>query len=735
MSLAALKKKFDYLFSIVNNEILPLEIINSPSQFAINYHDSLLPSYSGVHSTSWAILNNEKKHGVSWHIIDTGLDTGPILKQAEIPILPTETSFSLNLKCYEKALQLFSDLIDELPTHSFKTNKQNLSLRTYFSRYLKPAGDGFIDWYQPAEVIKRYCLALNFGSYNNTFAVAKVIFNHHLFIVPSVTLTECVSEQPPGTIINIDKQGIRVATGSVDIIIPKLQFILEKNYSINQLIKTFHIHEKGMFTLFAFEELKAIKELGEQIAKYETVWCQQLLKIQDFPQLPSIPKFQEPGVYQLEIPIKALGKLKCLSDIPIFSQQYFANSELLLVIWLIYLRLINPFLEKGYTLGYKVQKENLFNEYLVEYVPLTINLTLDTTIHDAFLHIFSCLSQINKHVSFKKDIYARYSSLFQSYEKWPLENLPIAIIITESLNDYVLDPSISIAIVLNQTGDQCKIIHSVGNNNSEKILWLEQIAEHVSSIISKIFSLNQDELAKTTLSHLPVLTKNESQMLMDWSSIFSKKCFFPENISLNKLFEEQSSQQPHSPSVTFNETTLSYLELNAKANQLAHYLQKQGVRIETKIAICLDPGIDFIVAALAILKCHAIYVPISTNNPVSRIKKLIMNSEVTGIVTDQGKKSIFHNKHGKIFILCLDQAKDKLEEESVLNLSSLPYVKNACVIYTSGSTGNPKGVVISHLAIISRIKDTNYVSFDKTDKIAQIANLAFDAALFEIWEP
>jgi len=77
----------DYLFSIVNNRILPTHILQIPRFLAINYHDSALPKYAGIHATSWAISNNEIMHGISWHVMNERIDAGNILKQVTFPVI------------------------------------------------------------------------------------------------------------------------------------------------------------------------------------------------------------------------------------------------------------------------------------------------------------------------------------------------------------------------------------------------------------------------------------------------------------------------------------------------------------------------------------------------------------------------------------------------------------------------------------------------------------------------
>ena len=104
-SLDELKKStFDFLFSIVYLKLIPADIIKLPKKLAINYHDALLPEYAGIHATSWSIINGEKMHGITWHVMQEKLDTGSILVQKQVEIQEDETAVSLNLKCFQAAL-------------------------------------------------------------------------------------------------------------------------------------------------------------------------------------------------------------------------------------------------------------------------------------------------------------------------------------------------------------------------------------------------------------------------------------------------------------------------------------------------------------------------------------------------------------------------------------------------------------------------------------------------------
>ena len=130
--LASLGDPIDYVFSIVNEHILRDDILSLPLKGTINYHDGPLPKYAGTHATSWAILNHEQQHAITWHFITDVVDAGDILKQEQVKIAQTDTAHSLNTKCYEAAIRAFDDLISDLSNDSCQVIKQDLAERTFF---------------------------------------------------------------------------------------------------------------------------------------------------------------------------------------------------------------------------------------------------------------------------------------------------------------------------------------------------------------------------------------------------------------------------------------------------------------------------------------------------------------------------------------------------------------------------------------------------------------------------
>src|SRR5690242_5533781 len=144
---------FDYLFSIANLAIVPARILALPRLGAINFHDGPLPRYAGLHATTWAILNRETYHGVTWHEMRESVDTGDILKQLLFALAPDDTAYTLNRKCFQAGIDSFEELVRSLGNGALRAVPQNRSERTYFGKHARPAAQACIDWTLPAETI------------------------------------------------------------------------------------------------------------------------------------------------------------------------------------------------------------------------------------------------------------------------------------------------------------------------------------------------------------------------------------------------------------------------------------------------------------------------------------------------------------------------------------------------------------------------------------------------------
>ncbi|WP_395649265.1 non-ribosomal peptide synthase/polyketide synthase [Planktothrix agardhii] len=254
---------------------------------------------------------------------------------------------------------------------------------------------------------------------------------------------------------------------------------------------------------------------------------------------------------------------------------------------------------------------------------------------------------------------------------------------------------------------------------------IERLSGHFLNLLGGIVANPQ-----ARISQLPLLTESETnQLLIEWNNT---QVDYPQIKCIHQLFEEQAERTPDAIAVVFENQQLTYAELNDRANQLAHYLRKLGVKPDELVGICLERSLDMIVGLLAILKVGGAYVPIDPDYPQERISFMLQDTQVKIILTCESLQNSLQNH--QTIVICLDKDWQQINQASLENLNSTVSADNlAYVIYTSGSTGIPKGVIVTHQAVNRLVLNTNYIQFTPDDRVVQASNIAFDAATFEIW--
>jgi amino acid adenylation domain-containing protein len=231
------------------------------------------------------------------------------------------------------------------------------------------------------------------------------------------------------------------------------------------------------------------------------------------------------------------------------------------------------------------------------------------------------------------------------------------------------------------------------------------------------------------ISELPMLSAGERRRLLEWNRTETD---YPRDETVVGLFGAQALASPDAVAVDYGGETLSYAELNARANRLAHYLRSRGVGPEVMVGVYLERGLEMLVGLLGILKAGGAYVPLDLDYPPSRIRFMLEDAEVPVLLSHSGLSDRLPAFAGEL--VCVDSDWPLIERESAANPASGATADSlAYVIYTSGSTGTPKGVEIAHRAINRLVRNTDYYQVEPGDRIAQASNVSFDAATFEIW--
>ncbi|MEL8050442.1 amino acid adenylation domain-containing protein [Vreelandella neptunia] len=255
---------------------------------------------------------------------------------------------------------------------------------------------------------------------------------------------------------------------------------------------------------------------------------------------------------------------------------------------------------------------------------------------------------------------------------------------------------------------------------------IERLAQHYTVILQALA-----EMPERALSDIELLDKAERLKLQEWGVNTQRH---PAAQPIHHLIERQAEATPEASALVFDDQSLSYAELNTRANQLAHYLIGLGVKPETRVGIAMERSIEMVVGLLAILKAGGAYVPLDPEYPTERLAFIAEDSGIELLLTQHHLRESLPVADS-LSVVELDRL-DVAHHASTNPAVALHGEHLAYVIYTSGSTGRPKGAAIRHDALTNCMvwMQETYQLTD-TDAVLHKAPFGFDVSVWEIFWP
>ena len=200
------------------------------------------------------------------------------------------------------------------------------------------------------------------------------------------------------------------------------------------------------------------------------------------------------------------------------------------------------------------------------------------------------------------------------------------------------------------------------------------------------------------LSGLPLLTEGERhQLLVEWNATASA---YPRDACLHHLFEGQVERSPDAVAAVCGDETLTYRELNRRANRLAHSLRGRGVGPDVLVAVCMERSLEMLVGLIGTLKAGGAYIPLDPTYPAERLAFMLEDAQARILLTQEHMAGRFAGHHATVLCVRIDEAPlDVLTEANLRSAATADHL--AYVIYTSGSTGKPKGAMITHRGLVN----------------------------------
>ncbi|WP_223659923.1 non-ribosomal peptide synthetase [Streptomyces angustmyceticus] len=270
-------------------------------------------------------------------------------------------------------------------------------------------------------------------------------------------------------------------------------------------------------------------------------------------------------------------------------------------------------------------------------------------------------------------------------------------------------------------------LHLVHDRSMIDDVTARRMAGHLEQLLAGI--VNGDP--EGTVGSVELLTAADRSQLAAWNG---PELPHADDVPVHELIERQAQERPDAVAVEFGDETLTYHALNERANQLAHHLRTLGIRPGTMAGLCLERGLDMIVALLGILKSGGAYVPLDTQYPAERLAFMIEDTALPVVVT---QKHLTDRLPASVDVLCLDREADTALLDAAPVADPEPHAGPddlAYVIYTSGSTGRPKGVMIEHRSMSDRVQEMRrQYGLTPEDAYLQFSSVTFDGSVGEIF--
>ncbi|WEK03722.1 MAG: LLM class flavin-dependent oxidoreductase [Candidatus Devosia phytovorans] len=674
---------FDWLLSIANLSIIADATLALPGQGTINFHDGLLPRFSGLNTPSWSLIEGSTEHGVTWHVVAGGIDEGDILAQQSFAIAPDETALTLNAKCLEAGMASFVEVVGQIENGALQGRTQDLSQRHYYAKNQRPDALATLDFTGSAEELSRLVRALSFGEgYRNPLVTPKVFALGRVFPVTALTISDIRSTTTPGTVVSITEGGVTVATADFDI-----SLATGPAADGSQLVQ---VVGSGDTLGLAADESIALTAASQNAVAGETRHRTRIAKAMNV-ELPLIAESEAAGRTQsvaLNLPTGTNTE-----TIAAFFARLSAQENLSLA----YAN------DQFAALGQK------FSDYFSASVPLNLVAAPDTSAGDYIAMLGATIEKLRQDGPYLADLVARQPDLSEP-------KLDIGIM-EGAVPALIASTAVTIAVGTNGATLVFDDRRMSATNARRLAGWLQTFA-----------SAAQDS-STTALKLMPILGADELQELLYTRN--DTALDYDRTATVHSLIEQQVDRTPDAIAVARGSQALTYRQLDDAANKLAAALIARGVGAGTLVGLHLLRSVEMVISVLGIHKAGGAYVPLDPEFPADRISYMVEDSKALLVVTDRRHAGGLGLDSGKLVLI---------EDVLAGPAGERPGGRSApgdlaYVIYTSGSTGRPKGVMVEHgnVANFFAGMDQRIAVNPEGDNVwLAVTSLSFDISVLEL---
>ena len=753
----------DYLFSVANRRVLGPAALAACAELPINFHDALLPTGAGIHATTWALVDGARTHGVTWHVMTADPDAGDVLQQRDVEIGPGETSFSLNVKCWQAGVESFGVLVDELSEGRATRTVQDMSRRTYHPRRQRPPRAMVVDWAESsADQIDAVVRATRFGPHDNEFGTVKVWLGDDAVVVTEAEVSPAASSSsaPAGTVVGLDDGVLTVATRAGDLRITELCDRAGRAITTDDLAG--RVRVGSTLPELPADLAEALTAAHAEAVRYEAGWVGRLADLAplDVPHRSAPAPAESAGLHVLDVEMPAVPRLPFVpaltappetadldvgsvaapiagstaaADVPqapaggaapdVVVDDRTPAGRLVACVLAFLGRIGGP---GAQDVGVRCTVDPATPVLFATDLPLRIPEPRgDLPTYER--EVRRRLDELTARGSHLLDLPARYVELAGG-----IAAMPIVVELVDGFEQLGPRPRPrhqpgnaprpALQVQVTRDGRRCRWI-------VDGDVWPLASAEILRDSFVTFLRSVQDH----DLDEAPLVDDRERKALNRHNDTAAE---YPRQRCVPQLFAEQARCQPEATALTHGDQTLTYGELDRRVNQLADFLGRSGVGPGDLVGVHLDRSIDMVVALLGVLRAGAAYVPLDPIYPAARIVEMLADADVALLLT-HGHLESDDLAAAVPEVVALDSRWPEIEsvaDDSPCDRASADAL--AYVIYTSGSTGRPKGVRIGHRALTNLLWSmAREPGFGHEDSLLALTTICFDIAALELFLP
>lgn len=726
------RRPFDHLFAITHLERLAGAILELPTRSAVNFHDGPLPESGGLNAPAWAIAQGAKEHGITWHVMTPELDGGPILAQRRFELAPEESSFSLNVRCFDAALESFAGLIDELAAGVARPVPQAPRGRRVHRRHDRPRAACAIDWSLPANQIDALVRALDFGRHPNPLGAAKL---SHLGRGVLVTAASLASDVPqadggertngtservptaPGTVLSCGPEELRVACASEALVLRGFAEPGGRPLSAAQVVDRLGLAEGSVLDVLDARQAERWSALDRRMSRSESFWVQRLSGLEPITlRLPAggsaahSPEVVSPATVAIHVP----GDLA--RSFPAGAQ-----SQVLLAAWCAYLARLGRSVRFDIGVGdAALRRETDADPWIAAWRPLRVEMDLDQPLADCLQPIEVALEECSGHAPRLHDLLWRHPALHALMEVTP-GLFPVTVDLHAAHGAPTLTDGASWTLEIADSGPEaCRLVYDAARVDVQQAT---SIAGGFEALLDSLAARPRLPLS----AHAMVSAADLRRQRADSDGPVST---YERSALVHELVQAQIARTPDAVALACAGESLTYAEMGERADRVAAELLRRGVRSGDLVGVFLERSVDQVVAVLGVLRSGAAFVPLDPSLPRERLAYLLEDARVALVVTQTSL-----------------QASLSLGDDRTLRIDAeLPPGRPgappgqpsdlAYAIYTSGSTGHPKGVLVEHRNLTAFFAAMDACIPHATPGVwLALTHLSFDIAVLELLWP